>query len=75
MTVVFDDIWCMCCVYLRNVQHHIETAIVIAAWKEILVFHNREQLHVRLRQACTFETKNVGSGLDPNCLALKFCYC
>ena len=31
----------------RNVQHHIETAILNAARKEILVFHKREQLHVR----------------------------
>ena len=60
MMVVFHDIWCMCCVYIRNVQHHIETAILNAARKEILVFHNREQLHVRLRQACTFETKTSG---------------
>ena len=62
MMVVFHNIWCMCCVYIRNVQHHIETAVLNAAWKEILVFHNREQLHVhvRLRQACTFETKTSG---------------
>ena len=44
-------------VYIHNVQHHIETAILNAARKEILVFHIREQLHVRLRQACTFEIK------------------
>ena len=44
-------------VYIHNVQHHIETAILNAARKEILAFHNREQLQVRLRQACTFETK------------------
>ena len=56
MNVVFHDIWCVCCVYIRNVQHHIETAILNAA----LVFHNREQLHVRLRQACNFETKTSG---------------
>ena len=55
--VVFHDIWYMCYVYISNFQHHIETAIVNAARKEILVFHNREQLHVRLSQACTFETK------------------
>ena len=36
----------MCCVFIRNVQHHIETVILNAARKEILVFHNREQLHV-----------------------------
>ena len=42
---------------IRNVQHHIETTILNADRKEILVFHNREQLHVRLKQACTFETK------------------
>ena len=57
MIVMFHDIWCMCCVYISNVQHHIETAILNAAREEILVFHNREQLHVRLVQACTFETK------------------
>ena len=57
MMVVFHGIWCNCCLYIRNVQHHIETAILNAARKEILVFHNREQLHVRLRQACNFETK------------------
>ena len=44
-------------VYTHNDQHHIETAILNAARKEILVFHNCEQLHVRLKQACTFETK------------------
>ena len=60
MMVEFHDIWCMCCVYVRNVQHKIETAILNAARKEILVFHNREKLHVRLRQACTFETKTSG---------------
>ena len=62
----------MCCVYIRNVQHHIDTAMLKAARKEILVFHIREQL--RLRQACTFETKYVGAGLDTNCLALTFRY-
>ena len=60
MMLVFHDIWCMRCVYIRNVQLHIETAILNAARKEILVFHNREQLHVGLRQACTFETKTSG---------------
>ena len=60
MMVVFHDIWCMCCVYIRNVQHHIETAILNAARKESVVFHNCEQLHVRLRKACTFETKTSG---------------
>ena len=67
----------MCCVYIRNVQHHIETAMILNTdRKEILVFYNREQLHVRLRQACTFETKTTGlAGLDQNCLALKFRYC
>ena len=59
MMVVFHDIWCICCVFIRNVRHHIETAIN-AARKEILVFHNREQLHVRLRQAYNFETKTSG---------------
>ena len=44
-------------VYIHNVQHHIETAILNAARKEILLFHIREQLHVRVRQACTFEIK------------------
>ena len=29
----------------------------------------------KVRQACTFETKNIWSDLDPNCLALKFRYC
>ena len=57
MIVVFHDIWCIC---IRNVKHHIETAILNAASKKILVFHNREQLHVRLRQACNFETKTSG---------------
>ena len=28
----------------------------------------------KVRQACTFETKNVGTDLDPNCLAFKFRY-
>ena len=60
MMVVFHDIWCMCCVYIRNVQHHIETAILNAAAKAILVFHNHEQLHLRLGLACTFETKMSG---------------
>ena len=60
MMVVFHDIWCMCCEYIRKVQHHIETAVLNAGRKEILVLHNREQLHVRLRQACTFETKTSG---------------
>ena len=60
--VVFHDIWYMCCVYIRNVQHHIETATRNAARKKMLVFHNREQLHVRFRQACTFETKTSGLG-------------
>ena len=60
MMVVFHDIWCMCCVHIHNVQHTIETAILNAARKEILVFHNREQLYVRLRQACNFETKTLG---------------
>ena len=52
----------MCCVYIRNVQHHIGTDILNAATKEILVFHNREQLHVHVRliQACTLETKTSG---------------
>ena len=58
MMVLLHDIWCMCCVYIRNVQHHIDTAILKAASKEIVVFHIREQL--RLRQACTFETKTLG---------------
>ena len=53
--VVFHDIWFMCCVYKCNVQHHIDPAVPKAARKEILLFHIREQL--RLRQACTFETK------------------
>ena len=58
MMVVFHNIWCMCCVYIRNVQHHIDTAILKADRKEILVFHIREQL--RFRQARTFETKASG---------------
>ena len=57
MMVVFHGIWCLCCVYIRNVQHLIVTTILNAARKGILVLHNRGQLHVRLRQACTFETK------------------
>ena len=28
--------------------------------KSFSIFHNREKLHVRLRQACTFETKLSG---------------
>ena len=58
--VVFHDMWCMCCVYIRNVQNRIDTAIHNAASKEILVhvLHIREQL--RLRLACTFETKTSG---------------
>ena len=48
MMVVIHDIWC---------TYTVETVILNAARKEILVFHNREQLQVRLRQACTFETK------------------
>ena len=63
----------MYCVYMRNVQHHIDTAMLKAARKDILVFHIREQL--RLTQACTFETKTSGIGLDPNSLALTFSYC
>ena len=43
MMVMFHDIWCMCCVYIRNVQHHIAPAVLKAARKEILVFHIREQ--------------------------------
>ena len=58
MMVMFHDIWCMCCVYIRNVLHHIDTAILKTAGKEILEFHIREQL--RLRQAYTFETKTSG---------------
>ena len=42
MMVVFHDIWCMCCVYIRNVQHHIAPAVLKAARKEILVFHIRD---------------------------------
>ena len=53
MMVVFHNIWCMCCVYIRNVQHQIEAAILKALGKGF-----REQL--RLRQACTFETKTLG---------------
>ena len=58
MMVVFHDIWCMCCVYIRNVQHHIDPVVLKAARKEILVFHIREQL--RLRQARAFENKTPG---------------
>ena len=58
MMVVFHDIWCMCCMYIRNVQHHIDTAILKAARKESFVFYICEQL--RLRKACTFETKTSG---------------
>ena len=65
----------MCCVFIRNVQHHIETVILNAARKEILVFHNHEQLHVGSDKLALLRQKNVGSGLDPNCLALKFRYC
>ena len=56
--VVFHDILCMCCVYIRNVQHHIGPIVLKAARKEISVFHIREQL--RLSQARTFETKTPG---------------
>ena len=56
--VVFHDIWGMCCVYMRNIQHHIDPIVLKAARKEILVFHIREQL--RFRQARTFETKTAG---------------
>ena len=56
--VVFHDIWRVCCVYIRNVQHHIDPIVLKAARKAILVFHIREQL--RLRQARTFETKTPG---------------
>ena len=55
-------------VYIHNVQHHIETAILNEARKEILVFHNLEQLYVRLRQACTFETKTSDLGPELQCL-------
>ena len=55
MMVVFHDIWFMCCVYIRNVQHHIETAILNAAMKEILVFHNREH-----QTSLQFEIKTSG---------------
>ena len=47
MMVVFHDIWSMCCVYIRNVQHQIDPAVLKAARKEILVFHIREQLRLR----------------------------
>ena len=52
----------MCCVYIRNVQHHVETAILNAARKEILVFHNREQLQCtcRAQTSLHFETKTSG---------------
>ena len=33
--VVFHDIWCMCCVYIRNVQHHIDPIVLKAAREEI----------------------------------------
>ena len=58
MMVVFHDIWCMCCVYIRNDHHHIDPVVLKAARKEFLVFHIREQL--RLRQDRTFETKKPG---------------
>ena len=46
------------CVYIRNVQHHIDPVVLNAAWNDIWVVHICEQL--RLRQACTFETKTSG---------------
>ena len=59
MIVVFHAIWCMCCVYICNIQHHIDPAVLKAARKRFkLVFHIRDQL--RPRQACTFETKTSG---------------
>ena len=51
--------WCsMCCMFIHNVQPHIDSAVLKAARKEILVFHIHEQL--RLRRACTCETKTSG---------------
>ena len=46
----------LCCVYILNVQHHIDTVVLKAARKEILVFRER----LKRRQACTFETKTLG---------------
>ena len=74
--LVFRDIWCMCCVYIRNVQHHIDSIVLKAVRKEILVFHIREQL--RLRQTRTFETKMVWSRSKLfgtlTSLLLKYCF-
>ena len=49
MMVVFHDICRMCCVYIRNVQNHIDPAVLKAARKEILIFHIRGQ-HVRIQR-------------------------
>ena len=54
----------MCCVYIRNVQHHIDTAILKELGKRFLAFCIREQLMLDkpalLRRECR-------AGLDPNC--------
>ena len=50
----------MCCVYIRNVQHHIDTAMLKAARQEILVLHIREQLWFRQDKPALLRQKPRG---------------